>query len=176
MKIHAKTRKKDFWNNDSGLLIAELLHIKKLDHQSLFELHAYRQWKRTVPAFCHFHGTVTIVYMVLLWNGPNHKVPRVVRVQQCPSPCRNFSNECYPQPPPWNNGGGNTRLGVRGWGSPNSFDWRKAQHSVYSVGQKDHISVPPLAWDPMFRNPLYRGVNFLNIWIWKNMAILLVTK
>ncbi len=30
-------------------------------------------------------------------------------------------------------GGGHTRLRVRGWGSPDSDDLRKASHSVYSV-------------------------------------------
>jgi hypothetical protein len=29
--------------------------------------------------------------------------------------------------------GGHARLRVRGWGGPNSYDWRKALHSVYSV-------------------------------------------
>jgi hypothetical protein len=29
--------------------------------------------------------------------------------------------------------GGHTRLLVRGWGSPNSDDWRKRLHSAYSV-------------------------------------------
>ncbi len=29
--------------------------------------------------------------------------------------------------------GGHTRLRLKGWGSPNSNDWRNAQHSAYSV-------------------------------------------
>ncbi len=35
--------------------------------------------------------------------------------------------------PPESKGGGHTRLRVRGWGSPNSDDWRKAEYSAYSV-------------------------------------------
>jgi hypothetical protein len=45
------------------------------------------------------------------------------------SPCRNedspnpsLASEC----PPRTGGGGHTRLRVRGWGSPNSDDWRKS--------------------------------------------------
>ncbi len=34
--------------------------------------------------------------------------------------------------PPEPGGGGHTRLRVRGWGSPNSDDWKKAYHSAYS--------------------------------------------
>ncbi len=36
--------------------------------------------------------------------------------------------------PPELKGGGDTRQRVRVWGSPNSDDGEKAQHSVYSVG------------------------------------------
>ncbi len=34
--------------------------------------------------------------------------------------------------------GGHTRLRVRGWGSPNPDDWRKAWHSAYSVVSTIH--------------------------------------
>ncbi len=37
-------------------------------------------------------------------------------------------------PPPYQGVGGHTRLLLKGWGSPNSNDWRNAQHSAYSVG------------------------------------------
>ncbi len=62
-------------------------------------------------------------------------------VLQCLSPRRNWDSptpslpsECAP-PPGTKGGGGHTRLRVRGWGSPNSYDWRKAQHSACSVVQ-----------------------------------------
>jgi hypothetical protein len=35
-----------------------------------------------------------------------------------------LTSECAP--PPGTKGGGHTRLRVRGWGSPNSDDWRKS--------------------------------------------------
>ncbi len=38
-------------------------------------------------------------------------------------------------PLPTELGGGHTRLRVRGWGSANSDDWRKAYNSAYSVGE-----------------------------------------
>ncbi len=40
------------------------------------------------------------------------------------SPAPSFANECAPTP--GTTGGGHSRLQVRGWGSPNSDDWRKA--------------------------------------------------
>ncbi len=40
-----------------------------------------------------------------------------------------------------NPGGGDTRLRVRGWESPNSDDWRKASHPAYSVAKIDDISL-----------------------------------
>ncbi len=54
------------------------------------------------------------------------------RVPQCMPPRRNWdspkpslNSDCAP-PPGTKGGGGHTRLRVRGWGSPNSDDWRKA--------------------------------------------------
>ncbi len=45
------------------------------------------------------------------------------------------SSELDPPPPtpPFPEAGGHTRPRVRGWGSPNSDDWRKKQHSVYTL-------------------------------------------
>jgi hypothetical protein len=40
------------------------------------------------------------------------------------SPTPSLASECAPTP--GTKGGGHTRLWVRGWGSPNSDDWRKA--------------------------------------------------
>jgi hypothetical protein len=40
------------------------------------------------------------------------------------SPTPSLASECAPHP--GTNGGGDTRLRVRGWGSPNSDDWRKS--------------------------------------------------
>jgi hypothetical protein len=55
----------------------------------------------------------------------------IYRVPQCMSPRRNWdsptpslASECAP-PPGTKEGGGHTRLLVRGWSSPNSDDWRK---------------------------------------------------
>ncbi len=41
------------------------------------------------------------------------------------SPTPSLASECAP-PPGTKRGGGHTRLRVRGWGSPNSDDWRKS--------------------------------------------------
>ncbi len=49
------------------------------------------------------------------------------------SPTPSLASKCAPPPEP--KGGGHTRLQVRGWGSPNSDDWRKAQHSVENTKQ-----------------------------------------
>jgi hypothetical protein len=41
------------------------------------------------------------------------------------SPTPSLASKCAP-PPGTKGGGGHTRLLVRGWGSPNADDWRKA--------------------------------------------------
>jgi hypothetical protein len=46
-------------------------------------------------------------------------------------PTPSLASECAP--PHQKPKGGHTRLRVRGWGSPNSDDWRKAYHSAYFV-------------------------------------------
>ncbi len=48
------------------------------------------------------------------------------------SPAPSLDSECAP--PPAQRARGRTRLRVRGWGSHNSDDWKKAQHSAYSLG------------------------------------------
>jgi hypothetical protein len=47
----------------------------------------------------------------------------------------NSNSGMCPPPPPNQRGGGHTRLRVTG---PNSDDWRKAWHFVYSVGFRIH--------------------------------------
>ncbi len=42
------------------------------------------------------------------------------------SPNSSLASECAPPPRTVGGGGGHTRQGVRGWGSPNSDDWRKS--------------------------------------------------
>ncbi len=42
------------------------------------------------------------------------------------SPNPSLASECTPPPAPVAKGWGHTRLRVRGWGSPNSDDWRKS--------------------------------------------------
>ncbi len=49
------------------------------------------------------------------------------------SPTPSLASECVP--PPGTRVGGHTRLRVRGWGSPNFDDLKKAKHSAYSVAQ-----------------------------------------
>jgi hypothetical protein len=44
------------------------------------------------------------------------------RIWDSPNP--SLASECAPPPEP--GGGGHTRLRVRGWGSPNSDNWRKS--------------------------------------------------
>jgi hypothetical protein len=51
-----------------------------------------------------------------------------------PTPC--LASYCAPPPGTKRGGGWHSRLRVRGWGSPNSEDWRKAEHSAYSVGTR----------------------------------------
>ncbi len=55
----------------------------------------------------------------------------LVGIGNLPPPLSPASVPPYPRN---QRGGGHTRLRVRGWGSPNSDDWRKALHSAYSVG------------------------------------------
>jgi hypothetical protein len=52
-----------------------------------------------------------------------HRVPQSSR-QNWDSPNPSPASGCAPPPKP--KGGGHTRLRVRGWGSPNSDDWRKS--------------------------------------------------
>ncbi len=53
--------------------------------------------------------------------------------------------------PPVPKGGGHTRLRMRGWGSPNSYDFRKSLSSDYSVHIKRqatrHDCLPSLLCD-----------------------------
>jgi hypothetical protein len=50
------------------------------------------------------------------------------------SPNPSLASECAPPP---RTGGGHIRLWVRGWGSPNSDDWKKslALSVLYAVGE-----------------------------------------
>ncbi len=65
----------------------------------------------------------------------------IYRASQCMSPRWNWdsptplaASECALPPGPKGGGpGGHTRLRLKGWGSPNSNDWRNAKHSAYSV-------------------------------------------
>ncbi len=44
--------------------------------------------------------------------------------------------------PPYQRVGGHTRLLLKGWGSPNSNDWRNAWHSTYSVLEAQNLPDP----------------------------------
>ncbi len=92
-------------------------------------LHSTSQKFTEIPRFYIFWND--IIYLDLLRNllCLRHKVQRV---PQCMSPRRNW---VLPPPPlpqasvpltPEAKGGGHTCLPVRGWGSPNSDDWRKS--------------------------------------------------
>ncbi len=95
-------------------------------------LHSTSQKFTEIPRFYIFWND--IIYLDLLRNllCLRHKVQRVQRVPQCMFPRRNW---VLPPPPlpqasvpltPEAKGGGHTCLRVRGWGSPNSDDWRKS--------------------------------------------------
>ncbi len=56
----------------------------------------------------------------------------IYRAPQCMSPRWNWDSPSVPSPPD-QRVGGHTRLRLKGWGSPNSNDWRNAWHSAYSV-------------------------------------------
>ncbi len=63
------------------------------------------------------------------------------RNQDSPSPTPLSRQRVCPFPPePKGGGGEHTCLRLRGWGSPNSDDWRKAQHSAYSVCKRDSVA------------------------------------
>jgi hypothetical protein len=69
----------------------------------------------------HMYIKSTTVYVPSLELELSHPLS-LQRV--CPSPTP-FPQETVPLPPE-PKGGGHTRLRVRGWGSPNSDDWRKS--------------------------------------------------
>jgi hypothetical protein len=50
--------------------------------------------------------------------------------RNCDSPTPSPASECAPPPEPKE---GHTRMRVRGWGSHNSDDQKKAYHSAYSL-------------------------------------------
>jgi hypothetical protein len=81
----------------------------------------------------------------------------IYRVPQCMSPRRNWDSPTpslkgggdtlFPVP----RGGGQTRLLVRGWGSPDSDDWRKSC-GLYHL----HTNQPPHKHDIFYPFPLFR--------------------
>ncbi len=80
----------------------------------------------------------------------------IYRAPQCMSPRWNWdSPPLQPQAsvpsPPDQRVGGHTRLRLKGWGSPNSNNWRNAQHSAYSV-----LQILPL---PTLPYPTSKGRN-----------------
>ncbi len=66
-------------------------------------------------------------------KGCQSQSTQIYRVPQCMSPRWNWdsptpslASELCPSPPEPKMGGGHIRLRVRGWGSPNSDEWRKS--------------------------------------------------
>jgi hypothetical protein len=53
-----------------------------------------------------------------------HSICTLVGIGTLPTPLSPVASKCAPPPEP--GGGVHTRLRVRGWGSPNSDDWRKS--------------------------------------------------
>ncbi len=52
------------------------------------------------------------------------------------SPTLSLASECAP--PPGSKGGGDTRLRMRGWGSPNSSEWSKSLALCLLLGENHH--------------------------------------
>ncbi len=67
-----------------------------------------------------------------------HSLCPPAKIGTPPPPLSQPSVQPTPEPK-----GGHSRLRVRGWGSPNSDDRRKAQHSAYSVCE---TIGPPIYW------------------------------
>ncbi len=104
------------------------------------------EWERALwaqaecwPALPLQRSACHMIYHTYLRYLP--KSTNIDRVPQCVSPRQNWDppplsrkQVCPPPPPESKGGGGHTRLRVRGWGSPNSDDWRKSWAlCLYSV-------------------------------------------
>jgi hypothetical protein len=105
-------------------------------------------WLRNVCSCCSYCWTLWSSAVKINRKGRGDSTKYVyIRVPQCMSPCRNWydpslASECAP-PPPRTKGWGAHSLRLRGWGSPNSDDWRKSlalcllcdvTHAVRGIG------------------------------------------
>ncbi len=98
----------------------------------------------SAPAGSTAVAAISAVGIAVAWN---HK-ERIIKEQDSyvPSSELELSQPLFRQrvcPSPQNRGGGDTRLMARGWGSPNSDDWRKslALCLQYSVSATVNISL-----------------------------------
>jgi hypothetical protein len=87
------------------------------------------------------------------------------------SPNLSLASECATLPPPPRTGGGHTVQGVRGWGSPNSDDWRKSLALFLFCGTHPfpaymniNIYLPPSLLSLSFLCSCIVGMNITACW------------
>ncbi len=134
-----------------------------------------RQWTRAFPWFFHFRGTVIYRMWGCFGMAQITKCLKAPRVQQCPSPRRNFSSECYtpPPPPPEQRRRENTRLRCEGGGGVLTRRLEKSLATLSTLWPKMTTYLYHPLPGILSLGIHSKGVNFFKM---KNMALPIVIK